>query len=81
MHLSTTVTSTRQAIRHNIQSKGLQTLLKHSTKFMYLVKMIYGLACVPTDLVTEIFDMDFLDNNGQEEVFDELSDELEDFIS
>jgi hypothetical protein len=46
----------KQAIRRNIQTKGLQVLLNNSTKFMYFVKMLYGLSFVPPDKVTEIFD-------------------------
>jgi hypothetical protein len=39
----------KQAIQRNIQTKGLQVLLNNSTKFMYFVKMLYGLSlCLQT---------------------------------
>jgi hypothetical protein len=43
----------KQAIQRNIQTKGLQVLLNNSTKFMYFVKLLYGLSFVPLDKVTE----------------------------
>jgi hypothetical protein len=51
---------------------------------MYFVKLIYGLAFVPPDQVAEMFDtvvMDYFDNYRQEEGFEELAEELEDFVS
>jgi hypothetical protein len=74
----------KQAIRRNIQAKGLQSFLNHSAKFMYFVKMVYGLAFVPPDQVGDIFDtvlMDYLDSHRQEEGFDDFAEELEDFVS
>jgi hypothetical protein len=74
----------KQAIRHNIQTKGLQVLLNNSTKLMYLVKMLYGLSFVPPDKVTEIFDntiMEYLDSNKNKGGFSEMAEEIEDFVA
>jgi hypothetical protein len=74
----------KQAIRRNIQTKGLQVLLNNSTKFMYFVKMLYGLSFVPPDKVTDIFEnhiMDYLDQNKMEEGFAENAEEIEDFVA
>jgi hypothetical protein len=63
----------KQAIKRNIQAKGLLTLMNHSTKFNYLVKMLYGLAFVPPHKVTDIFDtiiMDYVDTNKETEAED-----------
>ncbi len=68
----------------SIQARWLQPLLNHSTKFMYFVKMLYGLFFVPPDQVVDIFDimlMDHLDILRQEEGFKHFAKELEDFVS
>jgi hypothetical protein len=74
----------KQAIRRNIQSKGLLTLLNHSTKFSYLVKMMYGLAFVLPHRITDIFDgiiMDYVDSHKDCEGFIEYAEEVEAFIA
>jgi hypothetical protein len=74
----------KQAIRRNIQAKGLLTLMNHSTKFNYLVKMLYGLAFVPPHKVTDIFDtiiMDYVDANKETEGFIEYAEEVEDLLA
>jgi hypothetical protein len=74
----------KQAVRRNIQAKGLLTLLNHSTKFIYLVKMLYGLVFVPPHRVTDIFNsiiMDYVDSHKESKGFIEYAKEVRDFIA
>jgi hypothetical protein len=74
----------KQAIRRNLQEKGLVTVLNKNTKFEYLIKMIYGLAFVPPDSVSEVFStviQDYVTENKEEPVFMEFEEEIDDFLS
>ncbi len=58
----------KQAIRRNLQEKGLMVLIINNSKLEYLIKMIYSLAFVPPIRAREIFSSVIQDYiNGQKE--------------
>ncbi len=73
-----------QAIKQNIQSKGLQAFYNHNAKFQYYVKLLYGLAFVPPDFVEEAFEnvvQVYLETHTEDEGFQHFPEELEDLNS
>jgi hypothetical protein len=73
-----------QAIKRNIQSKGLQAFYNHNAKFQYYVKLLYGLAFVPPDFVEEAFEnvvQVYLETHKMDEGSEHFPEELEDLNS
>jgi hypothetical protein len=74
----------KQALRRKLQEKGLVVLINRSSKFEYLVKMVYGLAYVPPIRVGEFFItviQDYVNENKDDQDFQEFEEEIEDFLS
>jgi hypothetical protein len=74
----------KQALRRKLQEKGLVVLTNPSSKFEYLVKMVYGLAYVPPIRVGEFFItviQDYVNENKDDQDFQEFEEEIEDFLS
>ncbi len=69
----------KQALRRKLQEKGLVVLINQSSKFEYLVKMLYGLAFVPPIRAGEFFItviQDYVNENKDDEGFQEFEDFL-----
>ncbi len=71
-------------IRRNIQTTSLEVILNNITKFMYFVKLHYGLSFVPPDKVTDMFEntvLEYLDANKNKEDFSETAQEIKDLVA
>jgi hypothetical protein len=74
----------KQAIRSNLQEKGLMVLINNNSKFEYLIKMIYGLAFIPPIRVGEILSsviQDYVKEQKEDVGFQEYEEGIKDFLS
>jgi hypothetical protein len=74
----------KQAIRRNIQEEGLTVLINNSSKFEYLVKMMFGLAFVAPIRVGELFEsviMEYVTQQKDDDGFQDNEEQIDDFLS
>ena len=74
----------KQAIRKNIQTKGLLILYNNQLDFNFFIKMVYALVYVPSDnviLACETVLGPFFSEHEDDEGWNECTEELDDFLN